>query len=180
VVAADGFLNWVRNSFGDLSAENNAQKWRNFFSQNIGMFLRNAVIYEKPVVQFYEDLSLIPQSPIATFTKTSGVVNVRLTPNTTEDNIIYSTNNPSNPHTDVMPQTIEVYGLVFQGGLYWLFIPDGRWTQNGDIELTGRLVWSASNIAVNEENLPIDQSILDDLINIHGSIDVSHLLCHNG
>jgi hypothetical protein len=57
--AADGFLNWVRNSFGNLGTETNADNWSILFIQNIGMFLRNSIIYTKGMATHLIDNGII-------------------------------------------------------------------------------------------------------------------------
>jgi len=141
----------IYNSFGDLSGEDNAQKWRNFFNQNISMFLRNAVIY-KDMVAFYSNLGVISKNPIAIFIKSPVITNVRLTPisDANVNNLIYATNSIQ----DMMPNSIEVYGIVQIQGLYWLYVKD-----------VNRLVWTISTVAQIEQGTPITSSTLDTLIN---------------
>jgi len=149
--AADGFLNWVRNSFGDLSAENNAQKWRNFFNQNIGMFLRNAVIYTYGMVQFYLEQEIITP-PLFSAAKNQSR-SIRLYPEDNDNNLLGNTDT-------YLDSTIDIYGLLpvpeglGEGSEYWLLVSDNR----------ERLVWVAS------QAIDMTNPQLHEKLNVHGAV----------
>jgi len=142
--AADAFLNWVRGSFQD---DDDGAAWEQFFDTYIGVFLRNAAIYNYPggMVQFYIDRGVIPALPI-TFTKSLVLedgTRVRLSRNTSVNNILYTTNRPG----DLMPDSIQTHGIVVDGSLYWLYIAEGS------PQYSGRLVWSINTIASDTPSL---------------------------
>jgi len=119
------FLNWVRHSFGDLSGENHAQQWRNFFSQNIGMFLRNAVMYEQGNIDFYLDQSVILEgsTPFPIGTDFIAGYALRSKPDETSSTRLKSV------ELGDLPTAIIIYGWLDAGGLlgdnlstYWLLI----------------------------------------------------------
>ena len=78
---ADSFLSWVRSAF---QSDSYGQNWIQFYADNIGMFLRNAVIYNYPgsMVQFYQDQPspLIPQTSLGIATRTASDYSLRLEP----------------------------------------------------------------------------------------------------
>jgi hypothetical protein len=128
--AADAFLSWVRNAFEGGAG----QAWLNFFASpqhNIGLFLRNAVIYNYPGgnVQFYKDRGVIPQAAIALGTVNPIAFQLRLTPDATADNVVGSS------VADLPNPNVEIYGWLdiepAPGQGYWLLVSDKDY----------RLVW---------------------------------------
>ncbi|NWG16555.1 MAG: hypothetical protein HXY41_07960 [Chloroflexi bacterium] len=149
-ITADSFLNWVRGAFEGAKGD----AWQDFFegsTRRIGMFLRNAVIYNYPggMVQFYKDEGVIPQTSVTSATKTSTGYSVRSVPQELSVTEIGSTSDPE------FPNTVEIYGWLDAGGTlsdgvstYWLLVVDQE----------NRLVWVASNglqhnpSALNQQN----------------------------
>lgn len=142
---ADAFLSWVRDAFGDAEGESQACGWISFFANNIGKFLRNAVIYNYPggMVQYYKDQGVLPSSPIAEIAKSTLSLNVRQTPDILASNILYSslTTNLANP--------VLIFGLINEdpgdGSPYWLLVGDS----------SNRLVWVASS-SVDSQTVTLD------------------------
>jgi len=148
--AADAFLNWVRdgetngyarNSFYDATDETNAALWRTFFNNNIGMFLRNAVIYGIGMVQFYQSTGLIPPSPIATSTNFATNYVLRLAPQELDATSFGS--------SSTLPTTVAIYGWLDANGIlgdgvstYWLLIANGL----------NLLLWIAAGGIAHDEN----------------------------
>jgi hypothetical protein len=141
-ITADAFLNWVRASFVDTKG----QAWLNFFedaNQRIGMFLRNAVIWNYPggMVGFYKDQGVIPQTPIATSTSFAMNYSLRLAPQEIDATLIGS--------SGTLPSSVSIYRWLDAGGIlgdgistYWLLIADG----------SNRLLWIASAGITHDEN----------------------------
>jgi len=133
------FLNWVRNSFGDFSGENHAQQWRNFFSQNIGMFLRNAVIYTYGMIPYYQ-ISIINNG-----VRVSGF-SVRLTPSAVNDD------NRLGLTEGLLPSNVSIYAWSDVSTSitvpYWLLVED----------IKNRLVWVSAG-GVTHDSVSVLQNI---------------------
>jgi hypothetical protein len=155
-ITADSFLNWVRESFDGTKGS----AWLNFYEaddednhRRIGMFLRNAVIYNYPggMVQFYKDHDVIPQASITVGTVDDDDANVRLTPTTTDDNIIAVTVNALNTNN------VPIYGWSDTNpsgsSPYWLLVEDS----------VSRLVWVASNAIDYDDTKITPQNEIDDI-----------------
>lgn len=129
---ADAFLSWVRTAF---QPDTFGQNWQQFFSTNIGIFLRNAVIWQQGMIAYYQSVYLIPESPTDTGSKANSRL-LRLTPvePLNNDNIIGSS-------SALLPDNVEIFSWntpsvpISDGSPYWLLV--------GDVE--NRLVWVASN-----------------------------------
>lgn len=151
---ADAFLSWVRN----VLEGSEGQAWRSFFESpqnNIGMFLRNAIIYNYPggMAQFYKDEGVIPQTSITPGTLIDDTANVRLTPVAgVTDNLLGIAANFLNP-------TLEIYGWTninpSGSSPYWLLVADKG----------NRLVWVASGaiqhvaVDITTENKILDTEV---------------------
>jgi len=158
--AADAFLNWVRGSFQD---DDDGAAWEQFFDTYIGVFLRNAAIYNYKYLgngmrQFYTEQGLIGGVAITTFVKSSIVSNVRLSPDTIVNNILYGTNTSY----DRLPNTLDIRGIfVDSSNLYWLFINEEA------SEFPGRLVWVERGGATGAS-----LTVLNGLIAQYGQVDL--------
>jgi hypothetical protein len=111
---ADAFLNWVRDwerptfvdkQYEDEPDENQATAWRNFFTSNMGMFLRNASIYRLGMLQYYQSKGLIPLAPIATGNILTDRP-VRLAPVDNDEN------NQIGTATSLLIQPVEIFGWL--------------------------------------------------------------------
>ena len=82
--AADAFLNWVRDSFQD---DDDGAAWEQFFDTYIGVFLRNAVVYNNGNVDFYKAQGLIPEDPFTgNISDFGSTYRVRMLPLASPDN----------------------------------------------------------------------------------------------
>ena|GEM_PF-1015303 len=145
--AADSFLNWVINGFEGTAGAN----WQAFYADNIGIFLRNATIYNYPggMVQFYKDQGVIPQMAIDTGTRTTTDYSVRLYPQPINATEITSTAS--------LPSTFPIFGWqeidppLNDGSVYWLLIADNN----------NRLVWAAEKAIGHDPNKLNTQNKID-------------------
>lgn len=155
-ITADSFLNWVRESFDGTKGS----AWLNFYEaedvdnhRRIGMFLRNAVIYNYSggMVQFYKDRGVIPQLSLTIGTVDDDDANVRLTPTTTDNNIVAVTANVLNLNS------VPIYGWSDTNpsgsSPYWLLVEDS----------VSRLVWVASNAIDYDDTKITPQNEIDDI-----------------
>jgi len=159
VVAADGFLNWVRDSFGNAPGEDNASQWGTFFSTNIGMFLRNAVIYKIGMILYYQvkGLTFFPentqQRPITINLPPLQPIQIRLEPIVNDaNNLGYAYTPETNDVDNNLPFT-QIYGWAQSDGKDWFAISDNR----------ERLVWVA-DFGIADANLT-DKSIERKILN---------------
>jgi hypothetical protein len=147
--AADGFLNWVRSSFGNAPSETNAREWTNFFEGNIGMFLRNAVLHTTGSIGYYKVKKAIPGNPIEIGEK---LLNLRTRTTPVEDN-----RNIVGNSAEDLPEDVQIYGWlepeigISDGSKYWLLVA----TNNS------KIVWVASNAVSYMENDLISYTQLD-------------------
>jgi hypothetical protein len=139
--AADGFLNWIRDTFGDAVGETQASKWRTFFAANLGSWLRNAAMFHDRMVQHYQFTDVIPDFPL----EVGQILNdriIRLVP-------IDADINELGTAFSLLPQNVEIFGWLSVASPsailpYWLLVRDSR----------GRLVWvTAEAISHNEANV---------------------------
>jgi len=153
---ADAFLSWVRDAFVTTDpSEPEGVTWKNFFNNNVGIFLRNSMIHNSQggMLQYYIDRGDVPSAPIASFAK-NDTLNTRMTPSTIDNNILYqsSSSNLSNP--------IAIYGVIN--------IPPGDnsdyWVMS--VDTNNRLVWIGSTAV-----LPINDTT---------RLQLSTLLVNNG
>jgi hypothetical protein len=171
--AADAFLNWVRDqeylreyttsrsrrAFYDGDGEDEATAWIDFFADNIGMFLRNAAIYNYPgrMVQFYKDRNEIPEPEITDGSLEIGFGNYGLHPSAKEiTNVHWGT--AAADLSDV--NSIPIYGWVTpteaigDGSSYWLLIADSG----------NRLCWIEENAIDHNTNLLDSQNESDAML----------------
>lgn len=107
----------------------------------MGVFLRNAVIYQLGMVQHYQDRGIIPQTPIAVSTSFASNYILRLAPQEVDATAFGSSSN--------LPANVSIYGWLDAGGFlsdgistYWLLVADGF----------DRLLWIAANGVAHDEN----------------------------
>ena len=145
---ADSFLSWIRDAFEGTAGTN----WQQFYADNIGIFLRNATIYNYPggMVQFYKDQGVIPQTSIDTGNHTATSYSLRLAPQELDATSVAS--------SSTLPANFAIYGWMDAGGVlsddistYWLLIADER----------NRLVWVASNGITHNPNNLNQQNAID-------------------
>jgi len=158
---ADAFLNWVRNGFTNTT---DGIAWKTFFDANMGMFLRNAIIYTSPggMLQYYIDRGDVPSVPIASFAKGTGTpVRVRLSPDDS-NNILYESDSAN------LSDPVKVYGLIQETltpiSNYWVMSVDNQ----------NRLVWFASEAVVatsTELSVLYNNDFDDSLISPVRSVD---------
>ncbi len=147
---ADSFLSWVRSAF---QSDSYGQNWIQFYADNIGMFLRNAVIYNYPggMVQFYQDQPspLIPQTSLGIATRTASDYSLRLEPTELPASVIALSSS--------LPTYNPIYGWMDagqqlqDGSTYWVLIAD---------ELN-RLIWIAANGIGHDPNILTSQNAVD-------------------
>lgn len=123
--AADAFLNWVRDgerpTFVDAPGETQAAGWRNFFATNIGMFLRNAVIYGLGMKTHFQPL-IFPPSPQRNINP--GTFQVRLAPVVNESTNLGKAFDPNDPDNDLNLFDTRTYGWATSEGFNWFLIED--------------------------------------------------------
>jgi hypothetical protein len=138
--AADFFLNWVRNKLQKLDTTD--PDWSIFARANIGIFLRNAVLYHHGSVDHYQRLGAVG-GPVAMGTVQDPSYRLRLTDDNPAQNIERNVLNDTAQASDFLPSTplsVEIYGYVVptnpidQYSDRWLLVKDIR----------NRLVWIAS------------------------------------
>jgi hypothetical protein len=158
-ITADSFLNWARVSFEGTAG----QSWEGFYADNIGMFLRNAVIYNYPggMVQFYKDQGIIPQTSITPGTRADDNANVRLTPIVTDGNIVGISANVLNSNTNPSGSSP-----------YWLLVEDKDtrlvWVASNAISHDDTQITPQNEIANIESLSPVRPYMDDDLLTILG------------
>jgi len=140
--AADTFLNWVRGSFQD---DDDGAAWEQFFDTYIGVFLRDAAIFNYPsgMVGYYLQRASIPV-PV-TRNKFSGTFTLG-PPNLRQTAVSQVSENIIGNFDDNLSNPFNVYGLINEdpgdGADYWVLTND-IFVLAG--EPRNRLVWMTSS-----------------------------------
>lgn len=184
--AADAFLNWVRDQeyqreyagtrsrcvFFNADGETNAAAWITFFVNNMGMFLRNAAIYNYPdgMVHYFQGLGTILITPITIGSPSSQSYILRLTPNTVDDNEV------GDSLDGLSSVNIEIYGWLnippSVNEPYWLLVRDKAnrvvWVAAGAVQHNANLIQSSpetdfSSLDPSRDFIPSDlQALIGD------------------
>ena len=107
--AADAFLNWVRGSFQD---DDDGVAWEQFFDTYIGVFLRNASIYNYPEgsVRFYLEGGLIYEPSETRPIDPTSLARIRLAPLTVSSTDLGKAFDPNKPDEDNDLEQTNLFG----------------------------------------------------------------------
>jgi len=142
-IAADSFLNWVRDSF--IYDPVPGQKWIDFFANRIGLFLRNGAMYHYGSLLHYQTKGLV-QNPIATGNPIDGY-KLRTTPAEETDN-----RNFFDFSQNLLNTQVNVYGWTQVVSVKWLLVEDNN----------QRLLWIAEGGITNLSNALTDVNKIPD------------------
>jgi hypothetical protein len=145
---ADAFLNWVRQP----GASGDGLEWFNFLEANMGISLRNAVMYKHGNVQFYKDQRVI-NTPLFSSSK-GDARTVRLYPTVNPNNVLGSSDTYLDAAIDVFG-LLPVPGGLGEGSNYWLVVADKN----------DMLVWVASQV------IDMTNQQLDEKLSVHGPVN---------
>jgi len=166
---ADGFLNWIRNSFDGTTS--NGSEWIQFMLENVGIFIRNTVAWQvKPVVYYFVHGD-ITATPIMSGTVKNGTYGVRLYPSSPSPDTTRIGN-----VTERLDSNIPIYGW-WSGATgdsasnYWLLVSDAQL----------RLLWVAENgISHDETLLNANHEIQPNTVSPIRSLDLNDFLIITG